>query len=471
MPSLTTLLPAAEAVEPAYSAGVLLLVAAAAVGVLLFLIMKLRLHAFVALVLVSLLTAVLTRIPFADVVPTLLDGFGGTLANVALLVGLGAMIGRLLEVSGGAQVLADTLISRFGEQRAPLALGVASLLFGFPIFFDAGLVVMLPIIFSVARKFGGSVLVYALPSAGAFAVMHAFVPPHPGPVAAGEILGADIGLLVLVGLLIGVPTWFVASYLFGTFIGRRIDVVVPELLSGGAQEPEGSEDLPPPAFGTVMGLLLLPLVLIFLNTGLNTAATYGGVDGDATWVGLLRMVGQTPVALLVTVLVATVVLGRGRSKSDVEQLMNGALAPVCAIILITGAGGMFGGVLRSSGIGEALAGSLDDVGLPVIVAAFLVATALRVAQGSATVALTTTAGLLAPTIEAAGTLSSIDIACVVVAIASGSTVLSHVNDSGFWLVGRFLDMDVRTTLRTWTVMETLIGVVGFSLAGIVSVVL
>ena len=471
MPSLTTLLPAAEAVEPAYSAGVLLLVAAAAVGVLLFLIMKLRLHAFVALVLVSLLTAVVTRIPFADVVPTLLDGFGGTLANVALLVGLGAMIGRLLEVSGGAQVLADTLISRFGEQRAPLALGVASLLFGFPIFFDAGLVVMLPIIFSVARKFGGSVLVYALPSAGAFAVMHAFVPPHPGPVAAGEILGADIGLLVLVGLLIGVPTWFVASYLFGTFIGRRIDVVVPELLSGGAQEPEGSEDLPPPAFGTVMGLLLLPLVLIFLNTGLNTAATYGGVDGDATWVGLLRMVGQTPVALLVTVLVATVVLGRGRSKSDVEQLMNGALAPVCAIILITGAGGMFGGVLRSSGIGEALAGSLDDVGLPVIVAAFLVATALRVAQGSATVALTTTAGLLAPTIEAAGTLSSIDIACVVVAIASGSTVLSHVNDSGFWLVGRFLDMDVRTTLRTWTVMETLIGVVGFSLAGIVSVVL
>ena len=183
------------------------------------------------------------------------------------------------------------------------------------------------------------------------------------------------------------------------------------------------------------------------------------------------MIGQTPVALLITVLVATAVLGRGRSKADVESLLNGALGPVCAIILITGAGGMFGGVLRASGIGEALAGSLQDLGLPVIVAAFLVATALRVAQGSATVALTTTAGLLAPTVEAMSSLSGIDLACIVVAIASGSTVLSHVNDSGFWLVGRFLGMDVRTTLRTWTVMETLIGVVGFAIAALVSVVL
>lgn len=195
-----------EPVEPAYSAPVLLLIALAAVLVLLFLIIKLKMHAFVALVLVSLITALATRIPFGDVVPTLLDGFGTTLASVALLVGLGAMIGRLLEVSGGAQVLADTLIRRFGEHRAPLALGVASLLFGFPIFFDAGLVVMLPIIFSVARRLGGSVLTYALPAAGAFAVMHAFVPPHPGPVAAGELLGADLGLLLIVGLVIAIPT-------------------------------------------------------------------------------------------------------------------------------------------------------------------------------------------------------------------------------------------------------------------------
>lgn len=204
---------------PVHGTGPLLLIAVAAVALLLVLIMVLRLHAFVALILVSLLTALVAGIPVGDAVPTLLEGFGSTLAGVALLVGLGAMIGKLLEVTGGAQVLADGLVGRFGEQRAPLALGVASLLFGFPIFFDAGFVVFLPIIFSVARRFGGSVLTYALPSAGAFAVMHAFVPPHPGPVGAAGILGADIGLVLVVGLVIGLPTWFVASYLFGLWAG------------------------------------------------------------------------------------------------------------------------------------------------------------------------------------------------------------------------------------------------------------
>jgi GntP family gluconate:H+ symporter len=473
---VTTLL-AQDDFVPVYGTGPLLLILVAAVALLLFLIMFVRLHAFVALILVSLLTALAAGIPFADVVPTLLDGFGTTLASVALLVGLGAMIGKLLEVTGGAQVLADTLVGRFGEKRAPFALGVASLLFGFPIFFDAGFVVFLPIIFSVARRFGGSVLLYALPSAGAFAVMHAFVPPHPGPVGASGILGADIGLVLVVGLLIGLPTWFVASYLFGQWVGRRIDVPVPDVLtddddgSGGGTATRTERRTAPPRFSTVLLLLLLPLVLILLNTGLNTLAIAGVVDGDTATVGALRLLGQTPVALLITVLVAMYVLSRERfSRAETESIVNSALGPVCAIILITGAGGAFGGVLRSSGIGDALAQSLSAIGLPVIVAAFLVATALRVAQGSATVALTTTAGLIAPVVAAEG-LSRIDVALVVIAIAAGSTVLSHVNDSGFWLVGRFLEMDVKTTLRTWTVMETLIGLIGFALAFVASLVL
>jgi len=467
---VTHVLLVADEVEPAYGSAALLSIAFVAVLVLLFLIMKLKLHAFVALILVSFLTALATKIPFAEVVPTMLTGFGNTLASVALLVGLGAMIGRLLEVTGGAQVLADTLVNRFGEKRAPLALGVASLLFGFPIFFDAGLVVMLPIIFSVARRFGGSVLTYALPAAGAFAVMHAFVPPHPGPVAAGELLGADIGLVLVIGLLIGIPTWFIAAYLFGTMTGRRIHVPVPELLAGGeVEQAQDADTRPAPSFAVVLSVLLLPLILIFLNTGLNTLATAGRVDGDATWVAVVRMFGQTAIALLITVLYAMFILGRGRrSKSDIEHIVNSALGPVCAIILITGAGGMFGGVLRASGIGEALSGSLEGLGLPVIVAAFVVSTALRVAQGSATVALTTTAGLMAPTVAATSGLSSVDLAAIVVAIACGATVLSHVNDSGFWLVGRFLGMDEKTTLKTWTVMETLIGVVGFAFASVVS---
>ena len=459
--------------EPAYGTGVLLLIAAAAVAVLLLLIIKLKVHAFVALVLVSLLTALATRIPLTDVPATLLDGFGGTLAAVALLVGLGVMIGRLLEITGGAQVLADTLINRFGENRAPLALGVASFLFGLPIFFDAGLIVMLPIIFSVARRFGGSLLKYALPAAGAFAVTHAFIPPHPGPVAAGGLIGAEIGLVLVFGVLIGIPTWFVAAYLWGLYAGKKFEIPVPASVTVQDDiEESGGIEGSTPSFGTVMAILLLPFVLIFANTGVTTLASTGVVDEEAPWVAALQLVGQTSVALLITTLVAMVVLGWSRRpKADVESIMNDALGPVCSIILITGAGGMFGGVLRASGIGQALASSLESTGLPVIVAAFVVALALRVAQGSATVALTTAAGVMAPAIEATSGLSSADLALIVIAIACGATALSHVNDSGFWLVGRFFGMDVKTTFKTWTVMETLIGLVGFVLAFTLSLVL
>ncbi|GLU49075.1 GntP family permease [Nocardiopsis ansamitocini] len=456
-----------EAIEPAYGTVPLLLIALGAVGVLLFLIMKLRMHAFVALVLVSLLTALATRIPLVDVMPTLLGGFGSTLASVALLVGLGVMIGRMLEVTGGAAVLANTLISTFGEKRAPMALGVACLLFGFPIFFDAGLVVMLPIVFSVARRVGGSVLLYALPAAGAFAVMHAFVPPHPGPVAAADLIGADMGLTLLVGTLLGIPTWYIASYLFSRYAGKRWEIPVPEDFTADGELAYEN----PPRFASVVGILVLPLILIFANTGTNTLVTSGALDGDNPVVQALLLIGQTPVALLITALVSMFVLTWGRlSRDRVEELANGALGPVCSIILITGAGGMFGGVLRASGIGDALSSSLEATGLPVIVAAFVIATCLRVAQGSATVALTTAAALIAPAVAETSGLSSVDLALIVIAIACGSTVLSHVNDSGFWLVGRFLNMDVKTTLKTWTVMETLIGVVGFTFALLLSLV-
>ncbi|MGA9748590.1 MAG: GntP family permease, partial [Nocardioides sp.] len=218
-------------------------------------------------------------------------------------------------------------------------------------------------------------------------------------------------------------------------------------------------------FGTVLGILLLPLLLITLNTGISTLGTAGVVDSEAAWVQALVLVGQTPVALLITVLVAIPVLGLrdGRSGKAVEGLLNDALGPICAIVLITGAGGMFGGVLRFTGIGGALADSLDALGLPLILAAFVIATGLRVAQGSATVALTTTAGLIAPAVEAAD-LGQVDLVALVIAIAAGATVLSHVNDSGFWLVSRFFGMDEKTTLRTWTVMETTIGLTAFALS-------
>ncbi|MBB6096605.1 GntP family gluconate:H+ symporter [Deinobacterium chartae] len=448
------------------TAPVLLGIAAAAVAALLFLIIVLRLHAFVALVLISLLTALATGLPTGGVIGVLTEGFGSTLASVALLVGLGAMLGRLVETSGGARVLAETLVARFGERRAPLALGIASLLFGFPIFFDAGLIVMLPVVFAVARRLNEPVLKYGLPAAGAFSVMHVFVPPHPGAVAAGNLLGADIGTLILVGLLVALPTWYLSCYLFVLWAGRRFPLPVPELLSGGPLSVEAPPN--PPGAGTVIAILLLPLLLIFGNTGLNTLVTYNLVSADAAWVQTLRLVGNTPVALLISVLVAAVVLGtrRGRSRQAIERLLESSLGPIASVVLITGAGGMFGGVLRASGIGDAVAGSLQNLGIPLIAAAFLVAAVLRVAQGSATVALLTAAALVQPAVAAAG-FNSVELAAMVVATAAGSVVLSHVNDSGFWLLGRLMNMDVPTTFKTWTVMETLIGLVGFALAWLI----
>lgn len=450
------------------TAGPLLAIAGGAIILLLVLIIKLRLHAFLALILVSLLTAFAAGVPAGSVVDVLTSGFGTTLGSVALLVGLGAMLGRMVETSGGAKVMADTLVSRFGEERAPFALGVASLIFGFPIFFDAGLVVMLPIVFAVARRLGGSVLTYGLPAAGAFSVMHIFVPPHPGPVAASELLGADTGLVILLGLVVAVPTWYVSSYMYGIWAGKKWVLPVPEILG----KPD-DEDYPdnPPGLGTVVAILLLPLVLIFINTGLDTLRGAGVLDGEASWFQLARAVGSTPVALLIAVLVSAWVLGhrRGRDKTVIEKLLDSALGPVCSVILITGAGGMFGAVLRASGIGDALADVLGDLGLPIIVAGFLIATLLRIAQGSATVALITAAGLIQPAVEA-GSYSGLQTAAIVVAVAAGSVMASHVNDSGFWLVGRFFGMDVPTTLKTWTVMETVIGLMGFAIAGIVFVI-
>lgn len=451
------------------SSSSLLLIALGAIIALLVLIIRFKMHAFVALILVSLLTALAAGIPIDKILPTLLGGFGSTLASVALLVGLGAMIGRLLEITGGAKVLADALINKFGEQRAPMALGIAALLFGFPIFFDAGLVVMLPIVFSVAKQFGGSVLRYAFPAAGGFAVMHAFLPPHPGPVASGDILGANIGLLVIVGLICAIPTWYIGTYLFSMFISKKIHVDLPKAFLNASVVNETVQS--PPSIQRVLIVLLLPILLILFDTGLNTLSVAKVIDGTQLWVENLRLIGKTPVALLITLLVAIALLRDHRSYEQIEKICNNALGPICAIILVTGAGGMFGGVLRASGIGEALSNMLSDTGMPVIVAAFLISVALRVAQGSATVALTTTAALIAPMVAGAPDLSQFDLCFIVISIASGATVLSHVNDSGFWLMSRFLEMDTKTTLKTWTLLETSIGVVGFIIALIGSVIL
>ncbi|MBB5831403.1 GntP family gluconate:H+ symporter [Brachybacterium aquaticum] len=449
----------------------LLGIAAGAIALILVLVIKFKLHAFLTLVLVSLLTAFATGIPAGSIADVLVGSFGGTLGSVALLVGLGAMLGKLIEHSGGATVLAEKMIDLFGEKRAPLALGVASLFMGFPMFFDAGLVVMLPIVFAVASRLGGPILLYAMPSAVAFSAMHVFVPPHPGPVTATELYGANLGVVLAIGLLCVIPTFYLTGVVWGRVTAKKFPYTldtVGAVFGGGDEEPVSK----PPAVGTVIAVLLLPMVLIFLNTGLDFLRAAGAVSEDAVWYGILTTFGASPVALLISVLVALIVLGfrRGENGTALEKIVDSSLGPICSVVLITGAGGMFGGVLRSSGIGDALSGVLSDLGLPLILAAYIIAVVMRVAQGSATVALVTAAGLMAPAVAAAG-YSPGQIAAITVATAAGSVFASHVNDSGFWLVGRLLNMDVATTLRTWTVQQTIESLIGFLIAGALFLIL
>lgn len=440
----------------------LLGIAAGAIVLILFMVIKLKLHAFLVLILVSLLTAITTGIPLKNIADVLVTSFSGTLGHIALLVGLGAMLGSLVESSGGARILADKMVSIFGERRAPFALGIASLIMGFPIFFDAGLIVMLPIVFAVARRLGGNNLVlYGITSASALSVMHIFLPPHPGPITATATYGANLGIVLILGLIVALPTWYLSGYLWAKFINQRIPLPVLALFGSPADDVEPNN---PPSASTVIGIIAIPLLLIFMNTGLSTLISAGILNGNHTWVRALILMGTSEIALLIALIVAMFVLGtrRGLHGSALEKVVDRSLGPICSVVLITGAGGMFGGVLRASGIGTALADSLNGLGLPLIFAAYLIALILRVAQGSATVALVTTAGLLSSAIAGAG-FSPVQLACITMATAAGSVFAGHVNDGGFWLMGRLMGMDVKTTLKTWTMQQALESVIGFAI--------
>ncbi|MGP9735894.1 GntP family permease [Brachybacterium sp. AOP42-C2-15] len=451
----------------------LLTIAVVAIVILLVLIIKARLHAFFSLLIVAVGTGLAAGIGVGDVISVVIAGFSTTVGTVALLVGFGAVLGRLIEITGGAQVLADKMLDTFGEARAPLALSVASLFYAFPIFLDAGFIVMLPVIYTVARRLGGSFMLYVLPSIASFMMMHALLPPHPGPTAAAIVMGADVGLVIVVGLLIGLPTWYFGGYLVARAIAKRYpNTPVPALLG----EPRDIPVEERPAFGSIILVLLMPLVLIFFNTGMSTLEKQGTVTADNIFFQFSQLLGATPVALALSALAAMVLLyvvprrRRGQKVGGLlEELVDDALAPVCSIILITGAGGAFGRVLTETGIGNEVADGLDALGLPLIVSAYLVTMAMRVAQGSATVAATTGAAIIAPAIMG-GDFSAIAVSAMVIAIGAASIGWSHVNDSGFWLIGKFCGFDTVTTFKTWSVVGTTISLVGFALSAVVFVI-
>ena len=451
----------------------LLTIAVVAIGFLLFLIIKTRLHAFFSLLIVAVLTGLAAGIGVADVIDVVIAGFSSTVGTVALLVGFGAVLGRIIEVTGGAQVLADKMLDTFGEKRAPLALSVASLFYAFPIFLDAGFIVMLPVIYTVARRLGGSFMLYVLPSIASFMMMHALLPPHPGPTAAATVMGADVGMVIIIGLLIGLPTWYLGGYLVARAIAKRYpNTPVPALLG----EPREVQQEERPGFFAIIFVLLLPLLLIFFNTGFSTLEKSGTVTDENVLFQFSRLIGATPVALALSALAAMLLLyviprrRRGEKVGGLlEELVDDALAPVCSIILITGAGGAYGRVLTETGIGGEVANGLDAMGLPLIVAAYLVTMAMRIAQGSATVAATTGASIMAPAIIA-GDFGTIAVSAVVIAIGAASIGWSHVNDSGFWLIGKFCGFDTVTTFKTWSVVGTTISLVGFAFSAVVFVI-
>lgn len=451
----------------------LLTIAVVAIALLLVLIIKTRLHAFFSLLIIAVATGLAAGIGVGDVIDVVIAGFSTTVGTVALLVGFGAVLGRLIEITGGAQVLADKMLDTFGEKRAPLALSVASLFYAFPIFLDAGFIVMLPVIYTVARRLGGSFMLYVLPSIASFMMMHALLPPHPGPTAAATVMGADVGMVIIVGLLIGLPTWYFGGYLVARTIAKRFpDTPVPALLGEPREIPKEER----PAFGAIIFVLLLPLLLIFFNTGFSTLEKSGTVTDENVLFQFSRLIGATPVALALSALAAMLLLyviprrRRGEKVGGLlEELVDDALAPVCSIILITGAGGAFGRVLTETGIGGEVANGLDAMGLPLIVAAYLVTMAMRIAQGSATVAATTGASIMAPAIIA-GDFGAIAVSAVVIAIGAASIGWSHVNDSGFWLIGKFCGFDTVTTFKTWSVVGTTISLVGFAFSAVVFVI-
>ncbi|KIL43643.1 GntT/GntP/DsdX family permease [Jeotgalibacillus campisalis] len=438
----------------------LILIAVAGIFLLLYLVMGVKLHAFVALLLVSLLVGVAAGMPLGDVLASVEAGMGGTLGFVAVVVGLGAMFGRMLEVSGGAERLAQTLIGKFGEKNSQWALGITGFIVAIPVFFDVGFIILVPIIYGLARKTGKSLLFYGIPLLAGLAVTHAYIPPTPGPIAVASIIQADLGWVILFGALAGIPSMIIAGPIFGKYIANKIHVVVPEYME--VEEADPDRDLP--SFGLIAFLVFIPLILILANT-------LSGVllDEGNTVRSFLTFLGHPFVALTIATLLTFILLGtrRGYTRDEVQSIATKALEPAGIIILVTGAGGVFKQILIDSGVGAVLGEMMANSSLPPILMAFAIALLVRVAQGSATVAMVTAAGLISPVIETVGYAGPI-LGLIVIAIAAGATAVSHVNDSGFWLVNRYFGLDVKDTLKTWTVMETIIGVVGFTVVFIIS---
>ncbi|MEP2935434.1 MAG: gluconate:H+ symporter [Gilvibacter sp.] len=440
----------------------LLLGVFAGIAILLILILRFKMQAFIALLIASIVVGIIAGMEPIAIINTMQEGMGSTLGFVAMVVGLGAMFGAILEHSGGANALAKYLIAKSGEKRTPWALTATGFLVAIPVFFDVAFIILVPLIYSLQRATKKSLLLYGIPLLAGLAITHTFIPPTPGPVAVADILKADLGWVILFGFIVGLPTAIICGPIFGKYIAKKIHLNAPAL------EIEEQPGYKLPSVWMVIMIIGIPIILIVFNTLINSPI--GDSLNIPAWIkSWFKMIGHPFVALILANLIAWYLLGlkRGMTSKILQNITTKSMAPAGIIILLTGAGGVFKQMLIDTGSGAMLADYFAEKGLPLLAFAFIVAALVRILQGSATVAMITAAGVTAPVLQ--NVTGDIDKALLVIAIASGATILSHVNDSGFWLVSKYLGMTEKQTFRSFTLMTTILAIVGFSLVSLISV--
>lgn len=448
--------------EMVFAADPVRLIAAAVVGiaVLLILIIRFKLHPIISMMLSSVIIGVGAGMPLSMISETVEKGVGKTLQGIALLVGLGSMFGGILEASGGAQKIAETLIDKFGQKKAGWALGITGLVIGTTVFFEAGVVVLIPLVFSVVRTTKKSTLYYAIPLLAGLASGYAFVPPSAGSVLTANALDVNLGMMIMVGVPTAIISMLIAGIIWGGFIGNKIFAALPE---DGNENVHSEKELPP--FGLVLSVVLIPLVLILLGT-ISKYVTILQSVAD-----ILGFIGKPFFALTIATLAAMYFLGirRGFTGAQIKAIFDKSLKPTGMILLVIASGGVIRWMLQDSGLGNIIGPILESSSMPLILIAFLIALLVRASVGSSIVAMTMASGIMAsmPTVMETSMLYRAAMCC---AICGGATALSHVNDAGFWLVGTFLHIDEKTTLKSWTVMETLIGISALIVSMIISIV-
>lgn len=433
-----------------------LAIVAASIAAVVVLVLRFKIQAFLALLIVALGTGLAFGADPQSVLSAIRKGTGEALGFVAVVIGLGALLGGLLEASGGVSAIAHRLLALFGERRMPWALTAIGVIVGIPLFFDVAFIILAPLLTTLAMRAGRRVTYFALPLLAGLMAMHALLPPHPGPVAVAELIGADYGRLAFYGLVCGIPAAILAGPIFARMFHSAPgfgDIGPPPMFD------EGAPKTAPIGFVPALVAMLVPLALILL------AAVAGQWLADGPAKTALLFVGHPFTALILACIFVFVWLRVkvGAPAATIGDIMTKALEPAGLMVLVVGAGAAYKEVLIQSGAGQQVTAAVASAQVSVLVFAFLLAAFVRVAQGSATVAMVTAAGLASPLIASAG-LSPNKVALVTVAIGAGATIASHVNDTGFWLVKQYLGLTEAQTFRSWTIAATIASFATFGMA-------